>query len=105
MENNPAGPESQEKPVTLPVDTRDMDQVPISGCDHTHVTGMPTDDSVVVQVFSTVPPLLDVEGRGNMPDVVVRKCIGQFHFTPKGALDLANKIQEVLNKVERGKSA
>lgn len=30
MENNPTGPESQEKPVPLPVDNRDMDQAPIS---------------------------------------------------------------------------
>ena len=103
--DNPTGAEEQKGPVTLPVENRDMDQVPISGCDHTYVTVLPTDESLVLQMFSTVPPLLDAEDGKNMPKVVVRKCIGQFHFTLKGAHILTNMLQEALKNVDKGRSA
>ena len=105
MENNPTEPEGQKGRITLPVDNREMDQVLIVGCDHTHVSFLSTDDSVILHMFSTVPPLIDPEDEESMPKVVVRKCIGQFHFTLKGAHTLLNMLQEGLKNLEKGKLA
>ena len=94
----------QKEQRSLPVEYQNINEVPIYSCDHIFVTIMPTDESFVLQMFSTIPPILDLEDEESPSNTVIRKCVGQFHLTPKYAQDLVNTLQRHLTEFNKGQA-
>ena len=79
-----------------------MEDTPVYGCDHIKTLLMPTDGAILVQMFMTLPPRVNVEDRSLLP--VPCKCIGQFHLTPETARNLVNSILVDLSEITEEES-
>lgn len=99
MPDDTTSPAEEQQSTNLPIAHIGMDDVPIYGCDHISAVLMPTDNSLILQMFSTIPPVPRLDG--GPPESVSRRCIGQFHLTPGHAQNLARVIQEQLGKTNK----
>ena len=88
--------------VRLNVTNYDMEDVTPHGCDHI-IALMTQDRSLVLQMFSTVYPVIN-EKDGSPMTEFSRKCLGQFHITPVLAQRLITMIQDQLNTPEGASS-
>ena len=71
---------------------------PPYGCDAIMVIYAP-DESFLLQMFSTTPPVMNEENK-----MAYRRCVGQFHITPKIAQQLVDMLLPHLQRIhgERG---
>ena len=91
-------PTEQTRQVTLPVTYEPIDE-PLHGCDHVIALGTP-DGALTLQMFSTTPPIID-DKDGSPLTEARRKCVGQFHITPKLAQRLIQLLQEQIIFISR----
>ena len=87
-ETPPSSEEQEER--GLPVIYTGMEDTPVYGCDQIITLRMPTDGAILVQMFMTLPPRVNVADRSFTS--VPCKCIGQFHLTPETARNLVDSI-------------
>ena len=66
---------------------------PVYGCDHIIARRINDDDSFILQMFSTTPPVIGDGGESVLIEPL-RRCMGQFHLTPKLAQRLVTMIQD-----------
>ena len=96
-------PSSEDQELqSLPVAYTGMEDTPVYGCDHIKTLRMPTDGAILVQMFMTLPPRINVEDRSILP--ITSKCIGQFHLTPETARSLVDSILVDLSDITEEES-
>ena len=74
--------------VTVQYETPDG---PIHGCDYVNVLAT-QDDALVLQFFSTTPPVVNAKD-GTLLTEVRRRCVGQFHVTPVVAEQIVENLK------------
>ena len=99
MADNPDTPAGTMKLISGPI-TYETEGSLVYSCDYLSVARLPG-EAIVLQAFSTSPPIL--EGKGETVVPATRRCISQFQISFALARKVIKSLQDHLSEEEASK--